>query len=107
MGTLKPVQGVSDCRAINFSEKYPYNNMLDLAAHRCLARGINAYTSRDHTCYMANTAGSQGFLNLLPIYLDHIFHPRLRDEDYMTEVHHINGFGEDAGVVYSEMQVFQ
>ena len=30
---------------------------------------------------------------------------RYRDEDYLTEVHHISAEGEDAGVVYSEMQV--
>ena len=30
-----------------------------------------------------------------------------REEDYLTEVHHINGDGQDAGVVYSEMQVGQ
>ncbi len=29
----------------------------------------------------------------------------LREEDYLTEVHHVTGEGEDAGVVYSEMQV--
>ena len=28
----------------------------------------------------------------------------LREEDFVTEVHHITGAGEDAGVVYSEMQ---
>ena len=27
-----------------------------------------------------------------------------REEDFVTEVHHITGAGEDAGVVYSEMQ---
>ena len=37
--------------------------------------------------------------------MDHIMHPNLRDDDFVTEVHHINGEGEDAGVVYSEMQV--
>ena len=37
--------------------------------------------------------------------MDHILHPLLRKEDFMTEVHHINGDGDDAGVVYSEMQV--
>ena len=29
----------------------------------------------------------------------------LRDEDFVTEVHHINGEGRDGGVVYSEMEV--
>ena len=39
------------------------------------------------------------------MYLDHILYPTLREEDYLTEVHHVNGEGQDAGVVYSEMQV--
>ena len=51
------------------------------------------------------TAGPSGFLHILPVYLDHILHPNLREQDYLTEVHHINGEGGDAGVVYSEMQV--
>jgi len=50
------------------------------------------------------TAGPSGFLHILPVYLDHILYPILREEDYITEVHHINGEGQDAGVVYSEMQ---
>ncbi len=44
-------------------------------------------------------------MNILPVYMDHILYPLLRDEDFMTEVHHISNKGEDAGVVYSEMQV--
>lgn len=73
-------------------------------ANRCLADRTNAWTDTDHTCYTVYTAGSSGFLNILPIYLDHIFHPLLREQDFLTEVHHINEDGDDAGVVYSEMQ---
>ena len=76
-------------------------------ANRCLGDRTNAWTDTDHTCYTVYTAGSNGFLNLMPVYLDHIFHPLLREEDFLTEVHHINGEGNDAGVVYSEMQVMQ
>ena len=65
----------------------------------------NAWTDTDHTCYTVYTAGPSGFLHILPVYLDHILYPNLREEDYTTEVHHINGEGQDAGVVYSEMQV--
>ncbi len=79
--------------------------MLDLSANRCLADRTNAWTATDHTCYTVYTAGSDGFASILPIYLDHILYPLLRDEDFITEVHHINDEGEDAGVVYSEMQV--
>ena len=78
-----------------------------LGQHRAKHFGgrTNAWTDTDHTCYTVYTAGPSGFLHILPVYLDHILHPNLREEDYLTEVHHINGEGQDAGVVYSEMQV--
>ncbi|XP_067002472.2 uncharacterized protein C05D11.1 [Anabrus simplex] len=86
------------------SEKYPYKGVLDLLANRCLASGTNAWTDTDHTCYTMTTAGSEGFLKLMPIYLDHILYPTLTDSGFVTEVHHVTGEGEDAGVVYCEMQ---
>ncbi|XP_013065867.2 uncharacterized protein C05D11.1-like isoform X1 [Biomphalaria glabrata] len=86
------------------SEDYPYKGLLDQFANRCLASGTNAWTEVDHTCYTMTNAGSAGFLTLLPIYMDHILYPTLTESGYVTEVHHINGNGEDAGVVYCEMQ---
>eukprot|EP00743_Colponemidia_sp_Colp-15_P003789 GILK01004087.1.p1 GENE.GILK01004087.1~~GILK01004087.1.p1 ORF type:complete len:1022 (-),score=207.76 GILK01004087.1:87-3122(-) len=86
------------------SEDYPYKGVLDLMANRCLAQGTNAWTDTDHTCYTLTTAGAEGFLNILPVYLDHILYPTITDSAYLTEVHHITGDGEDAGVVYCEMQ---
>ena len=86
------------------SEEYPYQGALDLLAARCLAERTNAWTAPDHTCYELYTAGTSGFLEMLPIYLEHILFPRLRVEDFLTEVHHVNGDGEDAGVVYNEEQ---
>eukprot|EP00871_Galdieria_phlegrea_P003234 jgi/Galph1/3911/GphlegSOOS_G2559.1 len=86
------------------SESYPYKGILDDIANRCLARGTNAWTDVDHTAYTLETAGSEGFLTMLPIYLDHIFFPLLTNAGFVTEVHHITGKGLDAGVVYSEMQ---
>ncbi|CAB3249821.1 unnamed protein product [Arctia plantaginis] len=86
------------------SERYPYKGILDLVANRCMAQGTNAWTDTDHTCYTVYTAGDAGMLTLLPIYLDHILRPTLTDQGFITEVHHIDGEGEDAGVVYCEMQ---
>lgn len=86
------------------SEKYPYKGVLDTLANRAFAQGTNAWTAQDHTAYTLTTAGSDGFLRMLPVYLDHVFHPTLTNEGFVTEVYHVNGKGEDAGVVFSEMQ---
>ncbi|SPO40740.1 related to Zn2+-dependent endopeptidase, insulinase superfamily [Pseudozyma flocculosa] len=86
------------------SEQYPYKGVLDTLANRAFASGTNAWTANDHTAYTLTTAGSDGFLRMLPVYLDHAFFPTLTDAGFTTEVYHINGQGEDAGVVFSEMQ---
>lgn len=51
--------------------------VLDQLANRCLASGTNAWTDTDHTCYTMTMAGARGFLNLLPVYLDHVLYPLL------------------------------
>ncbi|KNE93504.1 hypothetical protein PSTG_13132 [Puccinia striiformis f. sp. tritici PST-78] len=86
------------------SEKYPYKGILDSLANRAFAKGTNAWTDTTHTAYTVTTAGSEGFLRLLPVFLDHVLYPTITSEGFTTEVYHINGKGEDAGVVYSEMQ---
>ncbi|KAH7931086.1 hypothetical protein BV22DRAFT_1027850 [Leucogyrophana mollusca] len=86
------------------SEKYPYKGIIDHLANRGFSNGTNAWTDTDHTAYTASTAGGQGFLQLLPIYVDHILYPTMTKAAFVTEVHHINPKGENSGVVYSEMQ---
>ena len=75
-----------------------------MLANRCFAQGTNAWTDTDHTCYTVDTAGSEGFLRILPVYLDHVLFPTLKDSGFVTEVHHVTGEGANAGVVYCEMQ---
>lgn len=86
------------------SEKYPYKGILDTLANRAFARGTNAWTATDHTAYTLTTAGSDGFLRMLPIYSDHIFFPTLTKPGFTTEVYHVDGQAKEAGVVFSEMQ---
>ncbi|KAI0036602.1 Metalloenzyme, LuxS/M16 peptidase-like protein [Vararia minispora EC-137] len=86
------------------SEKYPYKGIIDHLANRGFSNGTNAWTDTDHTAYTVSTAGQQGFLQILPIYVDHILYPTMTKAGYVTEVHHIDPKGEDSGVVYSEMQ---
>jgi len=75
-----------------------------------LVQFVPIYTAYDFDAdsllaiYTIATAGQQGFLQLLPIYVDHILYPTITQSAFITEVHHINGKGEDSGVVYSEMQ---
>lgn len=59
------------------SEKYPYKGVLNLLANRCLASGTNCFTNVDLTYFTLNTVGSEGFLNILPVVLDHILYPTL------------------------------
>lgn len=86
------------------SEKYPYKGVLDNLANRAFSNGTNAWTANDHTAYTIATAGDEGFLRLLPVYLDHVLYPTMTSNGFVTEVHHINEKAEDAGVVYAEMQ---
>lgn len=68
------------------SQKYPYKGSIDHFANRGFSNGTNAWTAEDHTCYTVSTAGEQGFLQLLPIYVDHILYPTITHSAYMTEV---------------------
>lgn len=86
------------------SDLYPFKGVLDTLANRAFASGTNAWTANDHTAYTLTTAGSDGFLRMLPVYLDHVFFPTLTKEGFVTEVYHVNDKGQDAGVVFSEMQ---
>jgi Zn-dependent M16 (insulinase) family peptidase len=67
------------------SEQYPYKGVLDNLANRAFSQGTNAWTDTDHTAYTISTAGGQGFLQLLPVYVDHILYPRITDADFVTE----------------------
>ena len=88
------------------SKSYRYKGFLDKLATRAYS-GTNAWTATDHTAYTLETAGWAGFAQILPIYLEHVIVPTLTNSGCTTEVHHIDGTGNDAGVVYSEMQGIQ
>ncbi|KAF2405633.1 putative Zn2+-dependent endopeptidase [Trichodelitschia bisporula] len=88
------------------SKSYKYKGVLDKLATRAYSN-TNAWTATDHTAYTLDTAGWEGFAQILPVYLEHVLVPTLTDSGCYTEVHHIDGEGNDAGVVYSEMQGVQ
>lgn len=88
------------------SKSYRYKGLLDKLATRAYST-TNAWTATDHTAYTLETAGWDGFAQILPVYLEHLIVPTLNDSACYTEVHHVDGAGNDAGVVYSEMQGVQ
>ncbi|KAB5563042.1 Metalloenzyme, LuxS/M16 peptidase-like protein [Coniochaeta sp. 2T2.1] len=88
------------------SRSYQYKGLLDKLSSRAYA-STNAWTAVDHTAYTLESAGWDGFAQILPVYLEHVILPTITDEGCYTEVHHIDGEGNDAGVVYSEMQALQ
>ncbi|KAH7165734.1 Metalloenzyme, LuxS/M16 peptidase-like protein [Dactylonectria macrodidyma] len=88
------------------SKSYQYKGLLDKLSSRAYS-GTNAWTATDHTAYTLETAGWEGFAQILPVYLEHIILPTITDDGIVTEVCHIDGEGNDAGVVYSEMQAVQ
>lgn len=57
------------------SEKYPFKGVLDTLANRSFANGTNAWTDTTNTTYTIGTAGAEGFLSILPVFLDHILYP--------------------------------
>jgi Zn-dependent M16 (insulinase) family peptidase len=88
------------------SKSYQYKGLLDKLASRAYST-TNAWTATDHTAYTLDTAGWEGFAQILPVYLEHVILPVITDEACLTEVHYVDGEGTDAGVVYSEMQAVQ
>lgn len=71
------------------SNKYPYKGIIDHLANRAFSNGTNAWTDTDHTCYTASTAGAQGFLQLLPVYVDHILYPTMTKAGYVSPFNHL------------------
>lgn len=88
------------------SKSYRYKGLLDKLATRAYST-TNAWTATEQTAYTLDTAGWDGFAQILPVYLEHVIVPTLTDAGCYTEVWHVDGSGNDAGVVYSEMQGVQ
>ncbi|GAA6054753.1 hypothetical protein JCM3770_000926 [Rhodotorula araucariae] len=86
------------------SQHYRYSGILDALANRMLGTGANAWTAVDRTTYTFESASAEGMLTVLPVYLDHILFPRITPDVFKTEIYHIDGNGEEGGVVFSEMQ---
>eukprot|EP01117_Protostelium_nocturnum_P008308 TRINITY_DN2969_c0_g1_i4.p1 TRINITY_DN2969_c0_g1~~TRINITY_DN2969_c0_g1_i4.p1 ORF type:complete len:916 (-),score=225.94 TRINITY_DN2969_c0_g1_i4:1099-3846(-) len=79
---------------------------------RSLNTYMNAWTASDHTSYPFSTQNKKDFTNLMSVYLDATFFPRLNKLDFMQEGHRFEFKIPDdpnsplgyQGVVYNEMK---
>ncbi|KAJ2809111.1 hypothetical protein H4R20_000351 [Coemansia guatemalensis] len=85
------------------SARFPHRGYLDALANCNFSQGTNAWTYEDCTCYTLSAASEEALGNVLPVYLDHVLSPLLRDDQFITEVYHYDENGKENGVVFSEM----
>jgi presequence protease len=94
------------------SRKYPVRDPFFSMLKRSLSTFMNAFTASDWTLYPFATQNRKDFYNLLDVYLDAVFFPRLEELSFKQEGHRME-FEADAdndrrlvykGVVYNEMK---
>jgi Zn-dependent M16 (insulinase) family peptidase len=66
---------------------------------------MNAMTGADYTVYPFATQNSQDFVNLLSVYVDAAFFPRLRVEDFWQEGHRVEWAKADSSADASAAQL--
>uniref|UniRef100_A0A669C1Z3 Pitrilysin metalloproteinase 1 n=1 Tax=Oreochromis niloticus TaxID=8128 RepID=A0A669C1Z3_ORENI len=67
------------------SEKYPCRDPFFKMLNRSLSTFMNAFTASDYTMYPFSTQNGKDFQNLLSVYLDAVFFPCLREQDFWQE----------------------
>ncbi|MDR2695828.1 MAG: insulinase family protein, partial [Deltaproteobacteria bacterium] len=90
------------------SERFPTREPFVELLKGSLQTFLNAFTFPDKTCYPVASANLQDFYNLIDVYLDAVFHPRITEDIFRQEGWH-TAAEEDApwvykGVVYNEMK---
>ncbi len=94
------------------SRSFPVRDPFFMMLRRSLNTFMNAFTSSDWTAYPFASQNRKDFFNLLDVYLDAVFFPRLDELDFAQEGHRLE-FSDPSdssspltfkGVVYNEMQ---
>ncbi|MFZ0944103.1 MAG: insulinase family protein [Syntrophobacteraceae bacterium] len=91
------------------SRKYPVKEPFVELMKGSLKTFLNAFTYPDKTCYPVASQNAQDFYNLIDVYLDAVFYPRLtpfvlQQEGWHYELSDPDGPLAIKGVVYSEMK---
>ncbi len=67
------------------SEKYPVRDPFFKMLDRSLSTFMNAMTGSDYTLYPFSTTNEKDFYNLMSVYLDAVFRPNLKLQDFRQE----------------------
>lgn len=94
------------------SEKFPVKDPFFAMTRRSLNTFMNALTGSDFTCYPAASQNRKDFYNLLEVYLDAVFHPKLHEMSFLQEGHRLEFSTPDdpespleyKGIVFNEMK---
>ena len=90
------------------SEKYPLKDPFVIMSNQSVKTYLNAMTYSDKTVYPASSIAKADYFNLMSVYGDAVFFPRLNKEIFMQEAHRLeideNGNPSIQGVVYNEMK---
>jgi len=94
------------------SERYPVRDPFFMMIRRSINTFMNAFTSSDWTAYPFATENDKDYQNLLQVYLDAVFFPKLDALDFAQEGHRFEFETPDdpsspltyKGVVFNEMK---
>lgn len=91
------------------SRKYPVKEPFVELMKGSLNTFLNAFTYPDKTCYPVASQNQQDFYNLIDVYLDAVFYPRITPDTLRQEGWHYELESPDAplsfkGVVFNEMK---
>ena len=91
------------------SDKYPVKEPFVELLKGSLNTFLNAFTFPDKTCYPIASCNLRDFYNLIDVYIDAVFHPRITEDIFRQEGWHVEAETADGpwsykGVVYNEMK---
>lgn len=91
------------------SEKYPVKEPFVELLKSSLQTFLNAFTYPDKTCYPVASTNLQDFYNLIDVYIDAAFFPKITEHIFQQEGWHYEMENPDApltykGVVFNEMK---
>lgn len=94
------------------SELFPVRDPFFKMLNRSMASFMNAMTGSDYTMYPFSTQNSKDYYNLMSVYLDSVFFPRIKEMDFLQEGWRLeHEITEDdsspivfKGVVFNEMK---